>query len=174
MKPISAACFALAAWTILGCDPELQQALDDVSSTAPSICGTYCEKAISCAWKGFTSKGGEKENTIADDKDLCILMCAYQAENGTYVYEYDYNEGEPIYDFGRAVSGDDWQAYMECLEAQGLWSCDTDHYALEIFADTQAKCDAWENCAKNTKVVLSFDWSATDERCYPTSDEDLW
>jgi hypothetical protein len=175
MKIFVCSLAVLAACAALGCDPELSQALDDVSSTAPSICTTMCEKIVDCQWTEFTSKGTEKENALADQKDACVVTCAYRAENGAYVYEYDYNNGEqPIRTFSRAVSGGDLTSYLECLDEKGLWSCNSEHNQLEITADTEAKCTAWEECATSSNVILGYDWNPDDKNCYATSADNLW
>ncbi|MDD5309979.1 MAG: hypothetical protein PHU25_21895 [Deltaproteobacteria bacterium] len=174
MKILAGPLFILAACAVSGCDPELGQALDDVSAATPSICTTLCEKLVDCSWTEFTSKGVEKENALADQKDACAVTCAYRAENGAYIYEYDYNNGEPVFTFSRAVSGSDLMSYIECLDEKALLKCDSEHFQLEITADTQAKCTAWEECATASNVILGYDWNSDDQTCYATSADNLW
>jgi hypothetical protein len=188
MKKGIALCAVLAALAA-GCeDPTLGQALDDVESAAPGVCRDFCNPKVDCSWQNLGEiSGPESGAMLADFKSQCVLDCAFKAENGVFVYEYDWDEttGAPIYTVKEVLDGGIWADTLACLIDAGLWICadtnddaEDENWVYEIDDGTTATCAAYNGCVALLEINLEFEWNPDANEgaggCQASGDEFIW
>ena len=181
MRVLSLVLVLLAICLASGCDvdPVLGEAIDDVNKAAPSVCKDYCEEVTLCHWstgigEDVVVDGEELENAKVSHKEACIAGCAFRADNGVYVHEFDYDDPTTTYTFVEHLSGSLWTDYFRCMWDDDLWEC-SENGDLVIDDNTEANCTARNECHQILNISDQLEWhDGENAACHHDGYERIW
>jgi hypothetical protein len=183
MKPQGMLLVVLLLVPLLSCEEDvpLGEALTDVRSAAPTVCKDYCAWAQTCVWNSFDfeTAGIELEAAKQDWQQACVVTCANRSSKGTFVYEYEWGQGEEpdVCTFTEQVKGKPWTAYFKCLWENSFWQCG-EHGYPELVVANEADCTAYDTCVQILEVAMQYNWNPEggggEGACHHDGFDHLW